>query len=182
MRAATAFRKPRRLSFAAAAQLLLPALTACAAMRAAGIVDAEGKGQRFASGCMPGEPCAVDKPLGKERNAWRICQHLKMRASGTEGYAGPPVDLWSAGICLFALLCGKMPFAIADATCLRNVDLGTTCRTGGTDRLGGNGSRKATLPSDSRLASNERSIHSRLRLKCKLRATPVWSLTMPHGR
>ena len=46
------------------------------------VVDAEGKGQRFASGCMPGEPCAVDKPLGKERNAWRICQHLKMRASG----------------------------------------------------------------------------------------------------
>ena len=31
-----------------------------------------------------------------------------------EGYYGPPSDLWSAGICWFALLCGRLPFVIAD--------------------------------------------------------------------
>jgi len=28
-------------------------------------------------------------------------------ACGTEGYLGPPVDMWSAGVCLFALLAGR---------------------------------------------------------------------------
>jgi len=32
----------------------------------------------------------------------------------SEGYRGPPADLWSAGICVYALLTGKMPFAIAN--------------------------------------------------------------------
>ena len=31
-----------------------------------------------------------------------------------EGYLGPPSDVWSAGICWFALLSGRLPFAIAD--------------------------------------------------------------------
>lgn len=34
---------------------------------------------------------------------------------GEEGYYGPPVDLWSAGICMFAMLSSRMPFVIADA-------------------------------------------------------------------
>ena len=35
-------------------------------------------------------------------------------AVGDEGYVGPPTDLWSAGICWFTLLSGRLPFLMAD--------------------------------------------------------------------
>ena len=42
------------------------------------------------------------------------CAPEIIACQGDEGYLGPPSDLWSAGICWFALLCGRLPFAIAD--------------------------------------------------------------------
>ena len=49
---------------------------------ATGIFIDEGDAGERMDDCSPEsrKPCTVEKPLGKERNAWRICQHLKMAA------------------------------------------------------------------------------------------------------
>jgi hypothetical protein len=39
---------------------------------------------------------------------------VQIIACGPDGYLGPPVDLWSVGVCLFAFLSGRLPFLIAD--------------------------------------------------------------------
>lgn len=35
-------------------------------------------------------------------------------AAGIEGYCGPPVDVWSAAICVWGMLSGRLPFSVAD--------------------------------------------------------------------
>ncbi len=49
---------------------------------ATGVYIDEGDVAARSADCSPKskKPCTVDKPIGKERNAWRICQHLKMAA------------------------------------------------------------------------------------------------------
>ena len=53
-------------------------------------------------------------PLLVDRNGTKPYCAPEIHTCGPDGYLGPPVDVWSAGICLFALLSGRMPFVIAD--------------------------------------------------------------------
>ena len=53
-------------------------------------------------------------PLLTDRNGTKPYCAPEIHTCGPDGYLGEPVDAWSAGVCLFALLSGRMPFVIAD--------------------------------------------------------------------
>ena len=56
---------------------------------------------------------AADRRLHDKVGTKSFCAP-EIIACGAEGYDGPPTDVWSAGVCFFALLSGRLPFAIAE--------------------------------------------------------------------